>query len=289
MANPDPRPEPGPALADPLSVADVRAHCSRADDVSLHLFDEVASTNLEAQRLWCASPLRGRPIVVSAEYQRAGRGRRGRAWQGQRGSGLYLSLACRLVTRHSPAALGLACGVATARTLREFGAAAAALKWPNDIIGFIDGGAVAGKLGGILVESTGVSGDGLDVVIGVGINVSAVPAVAAGDGAAPSALPAFSLYQLGVNGPIRNRLLGRLIDALLAAVQTYERAGFARFREAFGTLDAFAGARVRLIGDGECVHGRSAGVDADGALLLELDDGRRRAFFSGDLSLRPAP
>src|SRR5689334_3411849 len=104
------------------------------------------------------------PVLLAAEEQTAGRGRRGRRWHSAPGAGLTFSLSTRL---ERLAGLPLAAGIAVARALRALGAGTVELKWPNDLV---VGGA---KLGGILVQAR----RGL-AVIGVGINVQPDAALA---------------------------------------------------------------------------------------------------------------
>ncbi|PPY07395.1 biotin--[acetyl-CoA-carboxylase] synthetase, partial [Cronobacter sakazakii] len=89
-----------------------------------------------------------------AEYQQAGRGRRGRKWFSPFGANLYLSMYWRL--EQGPAAaigLSLVIGIVMAEVLHELGAAQVRVKWPNDLY------LHDRKLAGILVELTGKTGD----------------------------------------------------------------------------------------------------------------------------------
>src|SRR5687767_16036938 len=88
------------------------------------------------------------PVLVAAEEQTAGRGRRGRRWHSAPGAGVTFSLGRRIRRPvRELAALSLVAGVAATRALRALGVRTAALKWPNDLV--VDGA----KLGGILVET----------------------------------------------------------------------------------------------------------------------------------------
>src|SRR5688572_28829019 len=85
-------------------------------------------------------------ILLAAEEQTVGRGRRGRRWHSAPGAGITFSLGRRIRRPvRELAALSLVAGVAAARALRELGLQKASLKWPNDLV--VDGA----KLGGILV------------------------------------------------------------------------------------------------------------------------------------------
>src|SRR5579875_3211553 len=111
-------------------------------------------------------------VVLAAEEQTAGRGRRGRAWVSPPRAALTFSLLVRPAAV-PPARRGwlpLLAGVAAAEAVRTAAGAEAWLKWPNDLLAAAAGGAPRGKLGGILAEAVGGA-----VVIGIGINVSAEP------------------------------------------------------------------------------------------------------------------
>ena len=101
-----------------------------------------------------------------AEYQQAGRGRRGRKWFSPFGANLYLSMYWRL--DQGPAAaigLSLVIGIVMAEVLHDLGADRVRVKWPNDL--YLNDR----KLAGILVELTGKTGDAAQIVIGAGLNM----------------------------------------------------------------------------------------------------------------------
>src|SRR5918911_3234723 len=87
-------------------------------------------------------------VLLAAEEQTAGRGRRGRRWRSAPGKGVTFSMA-KLVQRplRELGGLSLAAGVGVARALRALGAAEVGLKWPNDLV------VGDAKLGGILVQT----------------------------------------------------------------------------------------------------------------------------------------
>ncbi|MFN3595146.1 MAG: biotin--[acetyl-CoA-carboxylase] ligase, partial [Thiobacillaceae bacterium] len=118
--------------------------------VGLHVLcqPEVDSTNARLLALAAAGAPHG--TLLAAEWQTAGRGRRGRDWLGILGAGLTFSLLWRFERPVSAlSGLSLAVGVALVRAMRAMGAARAGLKWPNDVLVGED------KLAGILIELTG--------------------------------------------------------------------------------------------------------------------------------------
>jgi BirA family biotin operon repressor/biotin-[acetyl-CoA-carboxylase] ligase len=222
---------------------------------------EIDSTNAELMRRAVLDPT---PVVLLAETQTAGRGRRGKTWLSPPGDNLYLSLAWPV---RAPAGLSLAVGVACAQALH---AAGVQVKWPNDLV------ADGRKLGGVLIELAG----GI-AVIGVGLNVR-MPADA-GDAIDQ---PWTDLARLGIDGD-RNAIAARLIDALVAAMLAFEARGFEAFASRWQALDALAGREVRVASGNEIFHGIAAGVAADGGLRVTLERGER-VFHSADVSVRAA-
>lgn len=241
----------------------------------LEILESVDSTNSEVLRLaerGCTSGL-----VCTAEQQTAGRGRRGRHWVSPYGSNLYFSVLWEFGQGAAALeGLSLAVGVAVARALRAFGATSVKLKWPNDILCGV------AKLGGILLEMSGDAAGSCRVVIGVGLNV-AMP------GAAAKAIDQAwtDLKSCCAQLPGRNQLLAALLNELLPLLADFERAGFARWRDEWLSLDAFESAPVVLNTGAAQLYGIARGVDARGALQLETDAGLQ-SIYGGEISLRAA-
>ena len=220
----------------------------------------------------------GRFDVCLAEFQSAGRGRRGRRWVAPFASGLCLSL--NWSYRDAPATLGalsLAAGVAALRALGRLGVTGLALKWPNDIV------RDDRKLGGILIDLRGEAAGPAYVVVGIGINVR-LPAAARARLAAEGAY-AVDLASLGAP-PSRNALAGALIPELAAAFVEYGARGMTAFVDEWQNADALAGRAVAVQKGGQTLQGLARGVDDAGALLLEID-GVPRRIVSGEVSVRP--
>jgi len=211
-----------------------------------------------------------------AEYQQAGRGRRGRKWFSPFGANLYLSMYWRL--EQGPAAaigLSLVIGIVMAEVLRDLGASQVRVKWPNDLY------LQDRKLAGILVELTGKTGDAAQIVIGAGINLAMrqVESDVINQGW-------INLQEAGIVID-RNTLAARLINELRAALELFEQEGLTPYLSRWEKLDNFINRPVKLIiGDKEIV-GISRGIDAQGALLLE-QDGATKAWMGGEISLRSA-
>lgn len=266
-------------LAEPYDALDAEATRATlgaaAARIEVEVIDECESTNA----LLAARAERGAQpgLVLACELQTAGRGRRGAAWHSGLGTGLTFSLLWRLEHGGAmPGGLSLAVGVACACALESCGARGIALKWPNDLL------LGDAKLGGILVEAQTAVDGATDVVIGIGLNVRMpepqrrVIAQRVAD-----------LGDAGVRRP-RAAVLGRLLEALDAALARFAREGFAAFRDEWTRRHAWQGLVVRLaVPPARTVEGVAAGVADDGALLVDTGRGVER-FHSADVSLRRA-
>ncbi|MGE0387749.1 MAG: biotin--[acetyl-CoA-carboxylase] ligase [Gammaproteobacteria bacterium] len=243
---------------------------------ALDLHFETDSTNtrlLEAAR---GGDITGRACL--AEFQRSGRGRRGRRWEAPLGTGICLSIGWRF---QRPAAaltaLGLAIGIGCARAMTRLGVQDIGLKWPNDVMH--DGH----KLAGILIEMSGESDGPCTVVVGVGANVS-FPRHLAGDFRQPWTDIA------GAAGRYvsRNGAAAALIGELIGVMEAFDSDGFATLEDEWSRLDVLRDRAVDIQQPHATVTGVARGVAADGSLVVEID-GRRERFFSGDVSVRLTP
>lgn len=272
----------GYRLAAPVELLEpdrVLAELSGRARTSLRRFEllfEVDSTN--TRLLQVPAPPPGQADVCLSELQHGGRGRLGRRWVAPFGSGIALSLAWSFsdAARHLPA-LSLSVGVAAVRALRRLGAGGVGLKWPNDLW-YRDR-----KVGGVLIEIRAEAGGPAHVVIGAGLNVC-LPAAARAELRAAGAEVA-AVDEACPAAPSRNLVAGALLDELLSMLSQYEMMGFAALREEWCALDALGGREVRLVRGSECTTGIARGVDAGGALLLEVGGATQR-FVSGETSLR---
>jgi BirA family biotin operon repressor/biotin-[acetyl-CoA-carboxylase] ligase len=245
----------------------------------LDLLFEVDSTSDYLAAL--PPPPPGRPRLVFAELQRAGRGRRGRNWHAPFGSGLTFSLAWTFAEMPADiAALSLAMGVQVARALQRLGASDVRLKWPNDLVRGMH------KVGGLLAQLRTEAGGPAHLILGLGLNLR-LDTAERDALTVPGALPAADLAE-AFAGPVgRNRIAGTVAAALLDGLQRFEARGFEPFAEDWAELDALRGQRVRIEHGASTVEGIAQGVATDGSLRV-VTGGRMERFYSGDLSVRPA-
>lgn len=241
----------------------------------LQILDATGSTNSVLMQAAEAGAPDG--SVVCAEYQFAGRGRRGRQWHAILGGSLTFSVLWRFEEGIAAlVGLSLAVGVAMARALNRFSRYPVKLKWPNDVL--VD----YRKLAGILVEIQGDIQGPSFAVVGIGLNVS-LPA--AQRDSIDQAVIDLEEMQVHVD---RNILLASCLIELKSVMDVMRQEGFKGLREEWEAHHAHAGQSVNLLlPDQQTVTGIALGVDDTGAFLLQSENGARAAYNSGDIRLRP--
>ena len=260
----------GYKLANPVSLVN-ESHLVNGIEGRCFYFDETTSTN--AFMLGHASELKSGDICI-AEYQSAGRGRRGRQWLSPYAHHIYASMFWRLNNDISHASgLSLVVGCSIVKSLADFGVEGLGLKWPNDI--YLD----HKKLAGILVEVSNSSAQKTELVIGFGINMSM--SVEQGE---LIDQPWNDLSGL-VNMPDKTELLIKLHKTLKADLQLFEQKGLEAFLDRWNKFDLFIGREVSLLMAPNSVNGICRGIDEQGALLLENEQGLTR-YLGGEISLR---
>ena len=245
-------------------------------------FPSIGSTNDMAARLAGGGAPEG--TTVAADAQTAGRGRLGRTWFSPQGAGLYVSIVIRADVRGQiaregsamagpglPAVLTLASGVALAEAIRETTGLQAEIKWPNDLV------FERRKLAGILAEAS-AQGAELDyVVLGFGVNIRPVVYP-------PDVAPRATSIEAELGRHIdRGLLLAKALENLAACREALRRGGAGGVLERWRRMSPSAiGARVEWRTPGGAATGRTAGLDEDGALLVDRD-GRIERVVAGEV------
>jgi len=267
----------GYRLEEPIDLYDLKLLAEWVKEacpvLRLEVLDECPSTNEALAERAGAGAAHG--TVLVCEHQSAGRGRRGNTWVSTVGGSVTLSILWRFSRRTGDlAGLSLAVAVGTAQALEGLGVRDVAVKWPNDLF------CGEGKLGGILIETTGGTAGPIAAIIGIGINMRLGPAARERIGR-PAADVAASIPAM----PSRTAVLTGVLSSVASSLELFSREGFAPFRQAWLERHAWQGRRVVLLqADHRVAEGEAVGITEDGALELASDRGIQR-FHSGELSL----
>lgn len=245
-------------------------------DIAFHVLPLIDSTNDFLLSKECIHN-----HVAVAEYQSAGRGRRGRKWISPFGQNIYLSLG------HSTSegvahfdGLSLAVGLSVVKTMEHLGFSDLKLKWPNDIL-FGDR-----KLSGVLIEIRGdILGDA-ELVVGLGVNYRVNnPDGLMSDIAAPWIdLNSIALRQ-SIELPDRNQLIATLTSNLLTLLKEFPSKTFSYYLRDWERRSAYLNQAVVIQGPRERVEGVFLGLSDAGSIRIACADGEK-ILHTGDLSLR---
>lgn len=235
---------------------------------------DTGSTNDDVARLaWSGAP---EGTTVIARLQSAGRGRRGATWHSPAG-GLYLSSLLRPdcwpslqsdATSPASSLITLMAGVAVAQAVRDVSLTAVELKWPNDVMVRPRSGEGWRKLAGILAEGASDGQTMRSVVLGIGINLTAVPE-APGD----VRVRMISLSEAAGMPVSLADMLRALLVRLRAGRDALADGAEAMIRAQWLALAPSAnGTSVDWEQDGRVRHGVTSGIDQRGALQVRLAD-----------------
>ncbi len=213
--------------------------------------------------------------VCIAEYQSAGRGRRGRQWISPFGSHIYMSMYWSLEQGMSSAmGLSVVAALAVSDAIKTLYKTDVELKWPNDI--YFKGV----KLAGILIDLEGQAMEPCHCVIGVGLNIN-MPAKSAELVDQP-----WTDLSSAIGVEIdRNILAASIISALIKRLEVHSETGINTMVAQWHEHDVYFNKAVSLITGDKVTRGICRGINAQGALLLEVN-GKVSPVYGGEVSLR---
>jgi BirA family transcriptional regulator, biotin operon repressor / biotin---[acetyl-CoA-carboxylase] ligase len=243
---------------------------SLPDGIATLYFTTIDSTNDEVRRHANQGALG--PLWVRAATQTNGRGRRGRSWLSEPGNLFMTGLLTLDYSPQEAANLSFVAALAVAEAIENYVPPHLVdLKWPNDVL--IDGH----KSSGILLESW-TSQAGLQIAIGIGINVVTPPANI------DQKITCIGYHQI----PDSNRCeAATLFEFVLRSfhywLALWREQGFYPVREAWLSKARGLGQPIVARLPHETLEGIFVGLGHDGALEIEMLDGTRRHITAGDV------
>lgn len=236
-------------------------------------FDELGSTNTEALNQARRGADTG--LIIVARRQTAGRGRHGRRWISEKDAGLYFSLVLRpkIETKFLPL-ITLAAAAAVHDALEELYKIECDIKWVNDIH------VRHKKIGGILAETAETS-KGLAVIVGIGINLKSANF--------PLEIreTATSIEAEIKQMPDAENLLQKLTACLSHFCGIlYKTDGAEKIRRAWTQRSTYAFEKaVRVVLENETISGTTRGIEENGALRVETENGEIKIIQAGDVEM----
>jgi len=234
----------------------------------IHVLDSVASTN----RWLLEHQPSARVALCIAEQQVDGKGRRGRQWSSEVAS---FTCSIRVSLQMEAAKVGafsLVVALALHKAIAALGVEGVAIKWPNDLHHDWR------KLSGILLEVARTQPNRIDIVCGAGVNWQPMT-----QNVGQPSIDVSTLHPTLEKS--RNDLAGFWLAEMVASSVLFEREGFAPFVQDWNRFDALKGLEVDVLRGNNPVQGTVRGVDNDGALLLETEQGMV-SCYAGEVSVR---
>ncbi len=233
---------------------------------------EIDSTNIKARQLADDGAADG--TVIVADQQSVGRGRLGRRWESPPAVNLYCSILLRpkIPVQQAPQ-LTFLTAVAVAETLKENYQLPAHVKWPNDVL--VNGAKVAGLLNEMNAETELVH----YVVLGVGVNLN----MTAEQFPEQLNYPATSVLMETGNKVDRVQFIRSFLERLDGYYAEFITEGFSPIRRRWEALCDLMNAEVQIDQGAGLLQGTIVGLDQDGALRLQLDDGQIERILAGDV------
>jgi BirA family biotin operon repressor/biotin-[acetyl-CoA-carboxylase] ligase len=231
------------------------------EDITGSLMDDATESAVQSQ---------GPSIVLVAEEQTAGRGRRNRPWESARSLGLYMAvvLSESRIGRVG-GVLSLIAGLAACEAIKAVGNVNAAIKWPNDIM------VMNRKIAGILIEKPACVPA---VIIGIGVNVHH----RLKDFSAELEKTATSIYIETGRDVSRNVVAGHLFTEILSKIDEFHKGAGPTLLNSYKQACETLGTEVKITDGPETCKGTAVDVSDDGALVLKTVSGKRK-IYAGDI------
>jgi BirA family biotin operon repressor/biotin-[acetyl-CoA-carboxylase] ligase len=242
---------------------------------NLHLFTSIDSTNRYLKDLSLSQDNKLVDICC-AEIQNQGRGRFGRSWHSPFGDNIYCSSLWRLNCDLSKlSGLSLITSLAVLATINEFHPSSdIKIKWPNDILWGNK------KLCGSLIEIMAESHGNAQVIIGIGLNVNTDTK----NHPLPDK-PWCSLFEISQKYYDRNQIIAKLIINLEHYIKEFVNKDLNSFMNEWNKNDYLAGKYITVTQSLNTLSGIARGINQEGLLILEEEQGTLHCLSSGDTSL----
>lgn len=248
----------------------------------LYYYKETTSTNIMIKEKAENGASHG--ALAVADKQTAGRGRRGRSWASPSGTNIAMSLLCRpQISPDKASMLTLLMGLAAAEAVIKITGLEAKIKWPNDIV-------VHGKkICGILTELTLEMDFIRYLVIGIGYNVNNGYNLTDVSQTFPEEIRdvAGSLFLESGKVVSRAELVAETLAIFEGLYDTFIREENLSFvLDRYNRILANMDTGVKVLDPQKPFTGTARGINAQGSLLVEKEDGQMEEVYSGEVSVR---
>ncbi|UAL50788.1 MULTISPECIES: biotin--[acetyl-CoA-carboxylase] ligase [Metabacillus] len=239
-------------------------------------FEEVLSSTQKIAHTLAGDGAKEGTIVV-ADQQTSGRGRLARAWYSPKQTGIWMSMILRpKIPINKTPQLTLLTAVALIQAIEEVTGLTPEIKWPNDIL--INGKKIVGILTELQAEADRVH----SVIIGVGMNVNHTL------DQFPEELQATATSIAAETGEQADR--AQVIQAIMMNFEklytSYLVHGFKPVKLLWESYAISLNKNLIARTLQGTIRGRAIGIDDEGVLLLETNEGNIEKIYSADIEIQ---
>jgi len=236
----------------------------------LKVFDSLTSTNGYMQN---QTGMKNGAVVIANE-QENGRGRKNSFFDSPKGTGIYMSVFLKLsLLLDRISLLTLRIGWIVAECIAKNVDADVKIRWPNDIL--IGDKKVCGIMTNCGIEAE--SGMLEYAIVGIGIHVN--------DSSFGKDSFNTSLKEIAGHAVDRHLLIAQILTEIDKALPNLSDEEFdSIFLERLNSRLCYKGEEVAVVAENRCLQGKLMGVSADGALVLEREDGSMMTAKSGEIA-----
>lgn len=215
-------------------------------------------------------------LLVVADGQTLGKGRRGRMWESPKGTNLYFSMLLKPDFSPDKASMvTLVAAYSVAKVIRENTGLDAKIKWPNDIV------VNKKKVCGILTEMSMERDYIHHIVVGIGINVN--------EEEFPTEIADMATSLKKEYGSVISRA-NLLSDILLQFEKDYltfwAAENLAPLADEYNKLLVNKGALVKVLDPKGEFSGIAGGITDEGMLIVFKENGQIEKVYAGEVSVR---
>lgn len=235
--------------------------------------DTTGSTNDQVKKEAAKGAEEG--LIIIAEEQQSGRGRKGRSWATTKGNSIAASILLKPpVSPESAFSITPVLALSIVQGLEKETGIRTGIKWPNDIV--LDNK----KLCGILTEMNAELDRINYIVVGMGMNINQL--------SFPQELCdiATSLRIHKGEALSRKRIMASILNSFEKSYELYKKEGLKPMVPMLEKYSVLIGKRVRLMAADSVWEGVALNMDDQGALIVRLDSGETTRVISGDVSVR---
>ncbi|MBE5929384.1 MAG: biotin--[acetyl-CoA-carboxylase] ligase [Lachnospiraceae bacterium] len=245
--------------------------CSFFRQLNPCIYKELDSTNAELKRRVVSGDYSS--LLIIADKQTAGRGRLGRSFESPKDTGIYMSLLLPNVNSNNILLITSAAAVAVCRGIRNISDLTPTIKWVNDI--YSDNK----KVCGILAEAVTSPSGSMDVILGIGINVTTAPASFSDE----IRILAGSLFNNRCDAKIsRNTVISSVVREFYGI---YEHIEDREYLNDYRRWSNVIGRKIAYRENNIWHEATAIDIDNNGGLIVESDN-NKHVLSTGEISVR---